>query len=450
MWKKSLWMDVYTATMERLEFVFSEFDNIYLSFSAGKDSSVMLHLALQVAKRKWKRFWVLFIDLEAQYSNTINHWLELIDANIDIIEPYRVCLPLHLRNAVSVFEPNWKCWDKEKQRVRNPPEREYVVTDYSHFSFFREWMEFEEFVPLFWKRYAEKNKSVFTACLVWIRADESLNRYRTLIDSRKVKYKEKSRSTKIHKANPYQLYNFYPIYDWKTEDIRTCVGKMWLTYNRVYDKMYLRGKSIHDMRICQPYWDDQRKWLDLFHECEPETWSKILARVSGVNYWALYRWQKVLGNIEVKLPAWHTYKSYTMYLLSTLPKPIRIHYFRRIVVFINWWKIKKWVDGIPDYADKKEESSKTTPSWRRICKAVMKNDYYCKSLSFTANQYEFEKLVEIEKNCKIKEKITELEDWMFRYDISIQEDKNVIKWITLWSKKKPVKQNGYLTYSFIF
>jgi predicted phosphoadenosine phosphosulfate sulfurtransferase len=171
--------------------------------------------------------------------------------------------------------------------------------------------------------------------------------------------------------------------------------------------MYLRGKSIHDMRICQPYGDDQRKGLDLFQECEPETRDRVLKRVSGVNYGAIYRGQRVLGNYKVNLPKGHTYKSYSIYLLSTLPKPIRIHYLRRIAVFINWHRMKEGYTIIPDFANEKEEASKKKPSRRRICKAILKNDYYCKSLSFTMNTFEFETLIEIEKKCIIKEKIEE-------------------------------------------
>jgi predicted phosphoadenosine phosphosulfate sulfurtransferase len=36
--------NVYDATQDRLEFMFSRFDRVYLSFSGGKDSGVMLNL----------------------------------------------------------------------------------------------------------------------------------------------------------------------------------------------------------------------------------------------------------------------------------------------------------------------------------------------------------------------------------------------------------------------
>jgi len=65
--------DVYTATLERLEFAFTEFDNLYFSISGGKDSSVMLQLAAKTARKLNKKLNILYIDLEAQYKATINH-----------------------------------------------------------------------------------------------------------------------------------------------------------------------------------------------------------------------------------------------------------------------------------------------------------------------------------------------------------------------------------------
>ena len=39
-------MNVFDATMERIKFAFENFDNIYVSFSGGKDSGLLLNLSL--------------------------------------------------------------------------------------------------------------------------------------------------------------------------------------------------------------------------------------------------------------------------------------------------------------------------------------------------------------------------------------------------------------------
>ena len=43
--------NVYDALQDRLKFIFEEFDNIYLSFSGGKDSGLLLNLVLDYQQK---------------------------------------------------------------------------------------------------------------------------------------------------------------------------------------------------------------------------------------------------------------------------------------------------------------------------------------------------------------------------------------------------------------
>ena len=43
--------DVYTSAIERYEYIFTNFDRVCISFSNGKDSGVLLNLAIEVARR---------------------------------------------------------------------------------------------------------------------------------------------------------------------------------------------------------------------------------------------------------------------------------------------------------------------------------------------------------------------------------------------------------------
>ena len=151
---------------------------MYVSFSGGKDSSVLLQLVLKVAKEKDKLpVTVLHIDFEAWYSATVKHLTEMM------IQPevnaYWVCLPMNLRNSVSVFDSQWQCWDptKKEKWVREMPNYPCVISDEKYFPFWRYGMEFEEFIIHFGKWFSEGKK---TACLVAIRSNESLNRFRTI------------------------------------------------------------------------------------------------------------------------------------------------------------------------------------------------------------------------------------------------------------------------------
>lgn len=374
--------NVLEAAQERISYTFDNFERIYLSFSSGKDSTVMLHLVMAEAIKRNRKIGLLLIDLEAQYKLTIQNALECYEYYKDLVEPYWVSLPIHLRNAVSVYEPHWICWEPDKKDiwVRKPPE--IAITDEKHFPFFRYGMEFEEFVPLFGEWYSQ-GKSC--ACFVGIRSDESLNRFRTIASKSKTTFKKKQWTSKVTKNS----YSIYPIYDWKTDDLWIYHSRNpKLPYNKLYDRMHLAGLTLSQMRICQPYGDDQRRGLWLFHLIEPETWSKIVYRVNGANGGALYikEWGNINGYRTVNKPPNHTWESFSMMLLESMPPKTQDHFRAKIYVFQDWWKKKGYPEGLPDEADYALEVKKLAPSWRRVCKSLLRNDYWCKGLSFTQHK----------------------------------------------------------------
>jgi predicted phosphoadenosine phosphosulfate sulfurtransferase len=382
--KRYLGITVLEAARQRIAWTFDTFPRIYVSFSGGKDSTVMLHLVLDEAIRRGRKVGVLFVDLEGQYKLTIDHVSEMYQLYADHIEPFWVALPISLRNAVSVFEPKWTCWEvgREADWVRQPPEM--AITDHGFFPFYRYWPdhyikapEFEDFVPRFGDWYSQGK---LTACFVGIRTAESLNRWRTIAGHGE-KFEGRNWCGHIVKA----LWNVYPIYDWQTEDIWAYCGKYHRPYNHLYDRMHQAGLSIHQARICQPYGDDQRKGLWLFHIIEPETWARIVARVNGANQGALYaqRSGNILGRIKIDKPEGHTWESFANLLLESMPQQMSEHYKNKVAVFINWYRDAGYPDGIPDEADDELERQHQAPSWRRICKALLRNDYWCKGLGFS-------------------------------------------------------------------
>jgi predicted phosphoadenosine phosphosulfate sulfurtransferase len=65
-----------------------------------------------------------------------------------------------------------------------------------------------------------------------------------------------------------------------------------------------------------------------------------------------------------------------------MPPPTADHYRDKIATFLAWWRSRGY-PAIPDEMPPREEAERKTPSWRRICKALLRNDYWCKGLSFT-------------------------------------------------------------------
>lgn len=371
--------NVFVAAMDRIGYVFDNFPRIYVSFSGGKDSTVMLHMVAEMVRTRKRKIGLLFIDWEAQYQLTIEHVQKCFDDYADVIDPYWVALPFLTTNACSQFEPEWICWQPDKRNlwVRDIPDG--AISDQGTLPFYYYPMTFEEFVPAFGKWFAQGKPC---ACFVGIRADESLNRWRTIATSRKQTIDGHKWTTWIGDG----VFNAYPIYDWKTQDIWVFHGKTGLPHNKLYDRMHQAGLTIHQMRICEPYGDEQRKGLHLFSVIEPDTWGRVVARVSGANTGQLYANERgnVMGNGKVFKPDGRTWEEFAKMLLSSMPEKTADHYKDKIAVWMRWWQVKGETikDELPG------DTGTDMFTWRRVCKVLLKNDYWCKGLCFSPTKSE--------------------------------------------------------------
>ena len=106
--------NVYELAQERLELIFKEFDNIYVSFSGGKDSSVLLNLCIDYIRRHGldRKIGVFHMDYEIQYTVTIDYVDRILEANKDILEVYRVCVPFKVTTCTSMYQSYWRPWDE--------------------------------------------------------------------------------------------------------------------------------------------------------------------------------------------------------------------------------------------------------------------------------------------------------------------------------------------------
>jgi len=392
--------NVYDAAKERIRIAFDSFEKVYCSFSGGKDSTVMLHLVMDEAIKRNRKVGVLLIDLEAQYKETIIHAKKIFSMYKDHIDKHWFCGELLLRNAVTNFEPRWVCWDRTKKDiwVRNMPKE--VITEYP---FFIPKMEFEEFIVLFGQWYGEGKP---TGAFIGIRADESLHRFCAIAtwEKRGLMLENYRWTTKTID----KVYNVYPIYDWKTEDIWRYHSKNPdKPNNEIYDKMNMAGVKLSQQRLCQPYGDDQRRGLWLYHILEPDTWFKLVARVNGVNSGTLYIRENgnMTGYNKITKPDGHTWKSFCNLLLQTMPKKTREHYHYRFKKFIWGWNQRGYTK-IPEESPIELENKCWAPSWRRMCKVLLRNDYWCKGLGQTqpkSDAYIRFKEIKREKALRIKE-----------------------------------------------
>jgi len=378
-----LGINVLEASKERIKWTFDNFERIYVSFSGGKDSTCMLHLVMEEAIKRNRKIGLMFVDWECQFSLTIEHIKNMFEAYKDYLEIYWIQLPIRTWTGCSQFEPEWTAWDENKKELWVRTKDKEAITDNKFFPFYFENIMFEEFTPLFAKWYSQEKK---TACFVGIRSAESLNRYRTIAVSNKKVIDKKYWMTNVID----KVWNIYPIYDWRTKDDWIYVSKYNKSYNKLYDRMYQAGMTINQMRIDEPFGDTQRQGLWLYQIIEPKMWSKMVLRVAGANNGSIYCNDKgdILGNGKIKLPKGHNWESFTKYLLNTMPTKTSEHYKNKIAVYLKFFRKKGYPDSIPDFLDSKLEASGKAPSWRRICKSLLRNDYWCRGIGFSPTKSE--------------------------------------------------------------
>lgn len=401
-------INVYDATQERLKYIFDRFERIYLSFSGGKDSGVMLNVVLDYMRKHniTRKIGLQTLDNEANYSHSLEFMHSIIQKNLDLLDVYWCCLPVTLPCTVSAYAIDWQCWGAEdKDRwIRPMPEQEYIVNIDNHeFDFFKEDMSYDDFWDGFGNWYSQGKTC---ANLIGIRTDESLNRYRAIMNQKKTMLDGKCWTKKNGPTN----YNVYPIYDWKTSDVWIANAKFDWEYNKLYDIFYRASVPIGNMRVASPFMSESKSSLSLYRVIDPDCWARLCSRVQGANFVATYG--KQLTYRSVTLPPGHTWKSFVKFLLATLPKEVAQNFRSRFIQSIKLWgrvgrglkseviddlranNVKFKLNGTsphggnnlervvirnpPDHLDFLKCNNGTVTSWKRFAMTILKNDHTCK------------------------------------------------------------------------
>ena len=419
---------VYDSAMERIEFIFNEFDHVYISFSGGKDSGVMLNLALKYLKdnKLNRKVTLMHLDYEAQYEMTTKYVEEMEEEYKDHLQVYHICVPFKVHTCTSTFQNYWRPWEKSKKDVwvRELPKNAKTVSD---FDFYTENMWDYDFQEKLSPWIHEKEKAEKTAVLVGIRTQESLHRWRAIHKERDSYYKGKKYSKKVSD----NVYNFYPIFDWTTEDIWVANAKFGFSYNKLYDLYYQAGVPVDAMRVASPFISEGQESLKLYKTIEPHTWGKLVSRVNGVNFTGIYGGTTAMGWKKITKPDNMTWKQYMEFLLDTLPGDTKQNYLSKLETSIKFWKEKggvlsdeiiKELDGLSikyefgchnyntdkkavklDYLDDLDiKDFKAIPTYKRMCICILKNDHTCKYMGFSRNKYEMQKRKKaVEKYAKL-------------------------------------------------
>lgn len=410
--RKYIGRNVWDESQDRLKFVFDNFEKVYVSFSGGKDSGVLLNLAIDYVRKNCpdRKIGVQIMDNEANFTLSTEFMLRILDANRDVLDIYWCCLPVTLPCTVSAFHYDWQVWgNRDRDRwIQDRPDRDYVVTWENHIEkygmhHFKEDSNYEHFWDGFAEWYADGKK---TANLIGIRTDESLNRFRAIMNSRK----KTLGGMMWTKKNTENVYNAYPIYDWKTSDIWASTSKNDWDYNKLYDMFYKAGMPIATMRVASPFMSESKSSLNMYRVIDPQIWARLCSRVHGANFAATYG--KQLDYKSISLPDGHTWESFTKFLLKTLPDGPSLNFKQRFAQGIKFWartgrglydetidQLRKngvpfKLNGLtphgrkdlkrvrihptPDHVDFLKGGHSAVHSWKRFAITVLKNDHTCK------------------------------------------------------------------------
>ena len=187
----------------------------------------------------------------------------------------------------------WYPWDdtKEDAWVRPMPKHPYVINLQNNpITTYRYRMHQEDLAKQFTRWYRLEHGEKKTVCLLGMRADESLQRYSGIIN-KKYGYKNQCWITKQFK----DVWAASPLYDWSLSDVWHANYIFNYDYNRLYDLYYMAGLKPNQMRVASPFNDYAKDSLNLYRVIDPEIWAKLVGRVRGANFGAIYAKTKAMG-----------------------------------------------------------------------------------------------------------------------------------------------------------
>ena len=289
-------INVLDAAKERIEYLFDEFEQVAVAFSGGKDSTTVLELTLDVARRRGRLpVPLIFIDQEIEWGATIDYVRKTMHR--DEVEPMWVQVPIRMSNDASHEENYMMSWGVGEDWMRNKEPDSIQKVGFPNKGFYSMFQQF-----LNWKFDSR------VAMIAGIRCEESPTRSTALTTGQTYKHITWGKKQNESKGQ----YGFYPIYDWTYYDVWKYIGENDFDYCEVYNYMHKLGVSPMSMRVSSLHHATAIKNLLLLQESEPETWNKVVKRLDGVN--AIKHLSKASMQCPKELPSmfksWIEYRDY--------------------------------------------------------------------------------------------------------------------------------------------
>lgn len=291
--------NVLEATQKRIGFLFDSYNNISLSFSGGKDSTVLFHLLNEEAKKRNRKFILYFQDQEAEYQATID-FVEWAMSQPNVI-PLWYQVPIFMTNAASHQQLFLWAWGEGEEWVR---EKNANAIHFIENKYPKRFHKFNLWVGQNLRKLEGKSIS-----LIGLRAEESPDR-------RFVLFGENSELFWLRRKN--EPHRAYPIIDWRYKDVWKYLIEGNFKYNKIYDKMYMLGHDIRTMRVSNLVHEKAFRCLTDLQELEPETYNKLEKRLQGVHTAAIYGKENLIYSIKELPENFKSWKEYKDFLLQSI------------------------------------------------------------------------------------------------------------------------------------
>lgn len=316
--------NVLEKAQERIRKIFDDYENVCVSISGGKDSTVLCHLVLSEAHRRNRKASVFFLDEEVDYEATIDQIKYLMfDLFPENAVPIWYQFPFHLTNAASLTEGQLIAWEPGKHKVwmrhKDPRSIHACPWDKKTITVANKVKGFG-----FYDVLDNFQSHRFNTCFcVGLRATESPNRWRAV--AKNPGHKDWYWTTGLTNGN----INAYPLYDWNFSDVWKYIYDNNLRYNRMYDYMWMKGMHLQEIRVSSLIHEKSFKAITELPEFEPKTYDKLCERIKGIEVANIYGKDDLMLKCR-KLPkAYKDWKEYRDFLLETYPDPEKKPIFER-------------------------------------------------------------------------------------------------------------------------
>ncbi|MCP4749090.1 MAG: phosphoadenosine phosphosulfate reductase family protein [Desulfobacteraceae bacterium] len=311
-------MDVYAEAKSRVQHVLDTFDSVAVCFSGGKDSLVVLHLLEEVLRdRGWEgpadgKINVIFRDEELIPDNVINFVQEY--AKNPKYNFYYYAVQLKSEKFILGKKYEYVQWDKNREWIRPKPEIAIVKPEDVVFDQYR------------MDAYCAQNFKGKIAFINGIRCDESLIRYRSVVNKRNECY--------IAGTDAPNVKFVKPIYDWSEKDVFKYLHDKNIKYCPIYDAQMWNGQAL---RVATPLHAESAKRFNKLRTLYPIFYEQLIAifpeMLEQDRYWNEYDPYAVIAKYR---PG---FEGVIEYIKAEIKDPVN----RKMAIkrVLEAWKIRK-------------------------------------------------------------------------------------------------------------